>query len=72
MGYNDLSGRMANSYSISKRTWKWMKELYSKIIHCVQVMWGNMIYLKFREWQVRDLIVLSHEQNTKVCSDPRG
>jgi hypothetical protein len=32
MGYIDKSDRMANSYSISCRTWKWMKKLFFHLL----------------------------------------
>jgi hypothetical protein len=32
MGYVDKSDRMANSYSISRRTWKWTKKLFFHLL----------------------------------------
>jgi hypothetical protein len=32
MGYVDKGGRMANSYSISRRTWKWTKKLFFHLL----------------------------------------
>jgi hypothetical protein len=32
IGYVDKSDRMANSYSISRRTWKWMKKLFFHLL----------------------------------------
>jgi hypothetical protein len=47
MGYADLSNRMANSYSVSKKTWKWTERTllpfvgpnHSEFIHSLQVLW---------------------------------
>jgi hypothetical protein len=33
MGYVDKGDRMANSYSISQRTFKWTKKLFSHLLH---------------------------------------
>jgi hypothetical protein len=49
MGYIDLSDRMANIYSVSKKTWKWTKKTlvpfvgpnHSEFIYSVQVLWGK-------------------------------
>jgi hypothetical protein len=45
IGYVDLSDRMANSYSISKKTWKWMEKNlpfvgpnHSEFIRSVQIL----------------------------------
>jgi hypothetical protein len=32
MGYIDKSDRMTNSYSISRRTWKWTKKLFFHLL----------------------------------------
>jgi hypothetical protein len=32
MGYVDLSDTMANSYSISKKTWKWTKKFFLHLL----------------------------------------
>jgi hypothetical protein len=32
MGYTDLSDSMANSYSISTKTWKWKKNLFFHLL----------------------------------------
>jgi hypothetical protein len=32
MGYVDKSDRMTNSYSISRRTWKWTKKLFYHLL----------------------------------------
>jgi hypothetical protein len=32
MGYADKSDKMANSYSISRRMWKWMKKLFFHLL----------------------------------------
>jgi hypothetical protein len=80
MDYFDLCDRMANSHSISKKTWKWMKKLLfyllgptilnSYILH--KSCEGNMTHLNFREQLVRCLIVLSHEEDTDIHGVPRG
>jgi hypothetical protein len=33
MGYVDSSDRMANSYSIRKKTWKWMRKLFLHLLY---------------------------------------
>jgi hypothetical protein len=79
MGYVGFSDRMSNSYSISKKTSKWMKKLFlclldltilNSYILC-KSCGGNMTHLKFREQLVRELI-LSHEENTGICGVQRG
>jgi hypothetical protein len=79
MRYADVSDRMANSHSITKKTWKWMKKLSylrgltilnSYILH--KSCEGNMTHLIFREQLVRGLIVLSHEKDTEIHGVPRG
>jgi hypothetical protein len=80
MGYVDLSDRMANSHSISKKTWKWMKKLFFHLLDLTilkpsilcKSCGKNMTHLKFREQLVRDLIVLSRKENTEICGVPRG
>jgi hypothetical protein len=70
MVYVDLSDRMAVSYSVSKKTWKWMK---NSIFHLLDVtILNSYILYKFREQLVRDLVVLSHEENTEIRGVPRG
>jgi hypothetical protein len=32
MGYVDNTDRMANSYTASRRTWKWTKKLFSHLL----------------------------------------
>jgi hypothetical protein len=67
LSYADLSDRMANSYSFSKKTWKWMEKLFFHLLDVTilnsymlyKIYGGNMTHLKFREQLVRDLIVLS-------------
>jgi hypothetical protein len=80
MGYVDLSDRMANSYSISKKTSKCKKKLFLHLLDLTipnlyilcKSCGGNMTHLKFREQLVSDLIVLSHEGNTEIRGVPRG
>jgi hypothetical protein len=57
VGYVDLSDRMADSGSISKKTWKWTGKLFFH--SSTRLVGGNVNHLKFREQPVRDL-VLSH------------
>jgi hypothetical protein len=76
IGYVD---RMANSYSISKKTWKWTKKFFFHLLDLTilnsyilyKSCGGNMTHLKFREQLVRDLIVLPREKNTEICGLPR-
>jgi hypothetical protein len=80
MNYTDLSDTMANSNSISKMTWKWMKKLFfyllgltilnSYILH--KSCEGNMTHLNFREQLVTGLTVLSHEEDTEIHGVPRS
>jgi hypothetical protein len=71
MDYVGLSDRMANSYSISKRTWKWMKKLFFHLLHLTilnsyiigKSCGGSKIHLKFMGQLVNDLVVLSNEEN---------
>jgi hypothetical protein len=80
IGYVDSSDRMANSYSVSKKTWKWMEKLFFHLLDLTilnsyilyKFCGGNMTHLKFREQLARDLIVLSHKANTEICGVPRG
>jgi hypothetical protein len=61
---------MVNSYSISKRTWKWTEKIfYHSLDYTILNSYtvyksygGNTTHLKFRERMVRDLTVLSHEK----------
>jgi hypothetical protein len=67
MGYADLSGRMAKSYSISNKTWKWPKVTlhpfagpnHFEFIHSLKSCVGNMTHVKFRKKLVRDATLLS-------------
>jgi hypothetical protein len=69
-----LSDRMANNCSISKKTWKLMKKkLFFHLLdltvlnsYVLYKSWGGMTHLKFREQVVRDLVFLSHEENTEI------
>jgi hypothetical protein len=78
MGYVHLSDRMANSYNICRRTWKWTKKLFFHLLdltilnaYILNKSCGSMItHLKFREQLVRDLIVLSREENIGARGTP--
>jgi hypothetical protein len=80
MGYDDLSDRMGNSYSISRRTWKWTKKLFFHLLDVTilnvyvlsKLRGSTLTHLKFREQLVRDLIVLSQKENTDAPVTPRG
>jgi hypothetical protein len=80
MGYVDLSDRMANSYSISRRTWKWTKKLFIHLLDLTilnayvlsKSCGSTLTYLKFREQLVRDLIVLLQKENTDASVTPKG
>jgi hypothetical protein len=76
----DLSDSMADSHSISRRTWQWMEELFFYLLDLTignsdlvyKSCGGLMTHLKFREQLVRDLTVLTYKENTEVCGVPRG
>jgi len=80
MGFVDKADRMVNSYGIAQRTWKWTKKLFfhltgmtilnAFIIH--KSSGGKMTHKSFREVLVRDLIILSHEENVTVSGVSRG
>ena len=80
MGFVDKSDRMVNSYGISRRTWKWTKKLFfhltdmtilnAFLIH--KSSGGKMTHKSFREVLVRDLIILSHEENVTASGVSRG
>ena len=80
MGFVVKADRMVNSYGIAQRTWKWTKKLFSHltdmtilnafIIH--KSSGGKMTHKSFREVLVRDLIILSHEENVTVSGVSRG
>jgi hypothetical protein len=80
MGYAALSNRMMNSYSISTKSWKWTKKLFLYLLDLTilnsyilyKSCGRNMTHLKFREQPVRDLVVLSHEENTEIRDVPKG
>jgi hypothetical protein len=80
MGYADLCDRMANSYSIRKRTWNWTKKLLFHFLYLTVVnsyivyksCGGNITHLKFRGQQIGDFVVLSHKENIGVSGVPRG
>ena len=80
MGYVDKSDRMANSYGIARRTWKWTKKLFFHLLDLTilnafllhKSNGGKMTHKKFRETLVRDLIVQSHEANVTLRGVSRG
>lgn len=73
MGYVDKSDRMANSYGIARKSWKWTKKLFFHLLdmtilnaHLLHIsIGGKMTHKKFRETLVRDLIFQSHEANVR-------
>jgi hypothetical protein len=69
----DSNDRMANRYSISKGTWKWMKKffhlLHLTILNSYTVYkscGGNMTHRKFREQQ--DLVVSHYVSRSHTSS----
>jgi hypothetical protein len=78
MGYVDLNDRMAKSYSIINKTWKWTKNSlfvgpnHSEFINSLQILWGKCDPSEIMEQLVRDLIVLSQEDNTEILGVQRG
>ena len=80
MGFVDKSDRMVNSYGIARRTWKWTKKLFfhltdmtilnAFIIH--KSSGGKMTHKRFQEVLVRDLLILSHEENVTASGVSRG
>jgi hypothetical protein len=76
----DLSDNMADSYSISKRTWKWMRKHFSYVLDLTilnsyivyKSCEGSMTHRKFVEQLVRDLPVLSYREDIEVRGVPRG
>jgi hypothetical protein len=63
MGYVDLSDRMAKSYSINRRTWKWTKKFFFLLLDLTVLKayilskscGSTLTHLRFREQLVRDL-----------------
>lgn len=65
MGYVDNANRMANSYTIARKTWKWSKKLFfhltdiailnAHLLH--KSVGGKMTHKKFREVLVQNLII---------------
>ena len=80
MGYMDKSDRMANSYGIARRTWKWTKKLFFHLTDMTilnafllhKTCGGKMTHKRFREVLVRNLITESHEQNVTASGVSRG
>lgn len=78
MGYVDKADRMANSYGISRKTWKWTKKLFfhlcditilnAYLLH--KSVGGNMSHKTFRETLVRDLI--GEAQGTNITGTRAG
>jgi hypothetical protein len=65
MGYVDKGDRMTNSYSISRRTWKWAKKLFFHLLdltilnsHILLKSCGsNLSHRDFRLTLVRNMVV---------------
>jgi hypothetical protein len=74
MEFVDKSDRMANSYGIARRTWKWTKKLFFHLtdktiqndflIH--KSCGGSMTHKKFWQVLVRNLVIQSHKANVTV------
>lgn len=72
MGYVDKADRMANSYGISRRTWKWTKKLFFHLLDITilnsfllhKTAGGKMSHKTFRETLVRDLICEAHQTSS--------
>jgi hypothetical protein len=80
VGYVVLSDKMANSCSISKKTWKWTKK-FSLYLLDLSILNSYIFYkscganktdLKFREQLVRNRAVLFHEESTEIRGVPWG
>jgi hypothetical protein len=71
MGYAGKSDQIATSYDMCRRTWKWSKKLFLHLTDLVIVnalinhtfCGGIMKHKKFREQLIRDLNLLSYDQN---------
>jgi hypothetical protein len=71
MGYVDKSDRMANSYGIARRTWKWTKKLFFHLLDMTilnafilhKTSGGKLTHKEFRETLIQDLITECHELN---------
>jgi hypothetical protein len=69
MGYVDKSDRMASSYGIARKTWKWTKKLFLQLLDMMilnafilhKSSGGKLTHMKFHETLVRDLITQCHE-----------
>ena len=80
MGYVDLSDMMANSYCISRRTWKWTKELFFHLLDLtilnsfiIRKSFGGKISHKiFREQLIRDLIHNAQDTNVTATGTQIG
>jgi hypothetical protein len=80
MGYVDKSDRMANSYGIARRTWKWTKKLFFHLLDITilnafvlhKSSGGKLTHKKFREALVRDLITQCHELNVTAFGVSAG
>lgn len=78
MGYVDKADRMANSYGIARRTWKWTKKLFfhlldmtilnSYLLH--KSVGGKKTHKAFREELVRNLITEVLGTNASVKPGP--
>ena len=80
MGYVDLSDRMANSYNISRRTWKWTKKLFFHLLDLtilnsfiIRKSFGGKISHKiFREELIRNLIHNAQDTNITATGTQIG
>lgn len=71
MGYVDKSDRMANSYGISRRSWKWTNKIFFHLLD-ISILnafllhksaKGKLSHKHFREQLVRDLIFKTQDTN---------
>jgi hypothetical protein len=80
MGFVDKSDRMANSYGIARRTWKWTKKLFFHLTDKTilndflthKSCGGSMTHKKFWQVLVRNLVIQSHKANVTVSGMSRG
>src|SRR5215469_13994250 len=80
MGFVDKSDRMVISYGIARRTWKWTKKLFFHLADMTTLnaflihksCGGKMTHKHFREILVRELIILSQEENVTASHISRG
>ncbi|PSN56177.1 PiggyBac transposable element-derived protein 4 [Blattella germanica] len=80
MGYVDKSDCMANSYGISRCTWKWTKKLFFHLIditvlnsYIIQKSCGGKLsHKEFRESLIRNLIQTAQDLNPQPSTSHRG